>query len=89
MEECSKHSDCMERIHNNINDIKLQNAKQEGLLEGFTKSVNDFLGSIRKDVYSPGGIVEKVGSHANQIALQWGLLAVVVVAVIIEWVVKK
>jgi hypothetical protein len=83
--ECDKHQECMERIHTDINAIKETNAKSAGVMEGFTKSVNDFLGSIRKDIYSPGGIVERVGNHSFQLVLQWGILGAVIIAGLIEY----
>ena len=89
LEQCDRHSDCMERIHKEINEINVQSAESKGLIEGFTTSTNNFIDAIRKDIYSPGGMVERVGSHQNQIGLQWGLMAVLVAAVVLEWIFKK
>jgi len=83
--ECDRHQDCMERIHTSINSIKEDSARASGAMEEFTKSVNEFLVSIRKDVYAPNGIIEKVGNHTFQLTLQWALLASVVIAVLIEY----
>ena len=82
---CDKHVDCMERIHTAINDIKQTNARSAGVMEGFSKSVSEFLEAIRKDVYAPGGIVEKVGNHSSQLTLQWGMISAIIVAVIISF----
>ena len=83
-EQCEKHQDCMERIHTAINEIKNSNASAGGKMEGFTESVNNFLSAIRKDMYSPGGIVDKVGTHGFQLAIQWGALGVIVVAIVLK-----
>jgi len=83
--ECDRHQECMERIHESINSIKETNAKAAGTMEGFTRSVNTFLDSIRQDIYSPGGLVEKSGNHSFQLILQWGILGAVVVAIIIDY----
>jgi len=84
-EECNKHQECMERIHTSINAIENSNSRTEGVMEGFTKSVNEFLSAIRKDIYSPGGIVEKVGNHSFQLVLQWGIIGAVIIAVLIGY----
>ena len=81
--ECDKHSDCMERIHENINSIKLTNAITQGEIAAVTKNIKDFLDSVRTDIYSKGGIMERVGKHDNQLNLQWGMIGAVVIAIIV------
>jgi hypothetical protein len=64
-------------------------ARQEGIITSFNKSVSEFLENSRKDIYSPGGVIEKIGNHGQQLLLQWGFLGAVVVAVVIQFITKK
>jgi hypothetical protein len=82
---CSKHDDCIGRINDNINKIQVQGANTDGKIDGFITSVNDFLASIRKDIYARDGLMQRVGMQGNQIILQWGLLAVIVIAILVEY----
>ena len=84
--ECDKHTDCMERIHESINLIKQENAKTQGMMEGFTDSVNEFITAIRRDVYSPNGLIEKVGKNTFQVGLQWGALGAILIIIIGGWI---
>lgn len=77
MPTCEKHDDCLGRIHDSIKNIEVSNAKQEG----FMQSINEFTSSIRKDVYSKEGIMERVGKQGNQLVLQWGLMSAIVIGV--------
>lgn len=83
--ECDKHSECMERIHNEVNDIKNEVSRSAGIAEGFNKTVKEFLETIRKDIYAPGGMVERVGNHSFQLVLQWCILGAVITGVIIDY----
>ena len=87
--ECDKHDGCMERIHDDINEIKRQNAENKGIMAGFTNSINEFVSSIRRDVYAKDGLMTRVGTISNQVALQWGLLGVLVVAVVLQFLFNK
>lgn len=85
MEQCEKHQECMERIHNNITEIKISNSEIKGELKGFTSSVNEFISSVRKDMYSKDGIMERVGNSNKQMILQWGLLAAIILGMILTY----
>lgn len=86
---CDKHDDCIGRIHDRITNIEKAMERGQGTMEGFTTTVKDFLEEIRKDVYSKGGLIERAGTQGNQVFLQWGLMAAIVVAVVISFVVGK
>jgi len=88
IETCNKHDECMGRIHDNIKKIEIGNATTQGKIDGFIISVNTFIESIRKDIYEKDGIMQRVGSQGNQIILQWGLMAVIVAAIIIDMLKK-
>ena len=72
----------MERIHEDIHKIELSSATVVGKMEGFIEATNGFIASIRKDIYDKDGLLTKVGSTKNQVALQWGALFVLLMAVI-------
>ena len=76
---CDKHDECIGRIHDDIKKIEVSNAK----IDGFITSVNSFVNSLQRDVYSKDGIIPKLMSQGNQISIQWGLIGAIIVAVII------
>ncbi len=82
MDKCSKHDECITDIREDIHEQNLTVSKLEGMLEGFMKSTQDYIDASRSDMYSKEGLIDRVGNHANQIALQWGLISLVVVAII-------
>jgi len=82
MDKCIEHNNCIGRINDNINEIKVTNAKMQGKIDGFTESITEFVAFIRQDVYAKDGLMDRVGNHSNQLILQWGLLAIVVMAII-------
>jgi len=84
-EICEKHDECLGRIHDSIKNIEVSNAKQEG----FMKSIDEFTASIRRDIYSKDGIMERVGNHGNQLILQWGLMSAIVVGIMLALIFKK
>ena len=84
-ETCDKHDDCLGRIHDSIKNIEIGIAETKG----FTISLNSFTESIHRDVYSKGGIMERVGNHGNQLVLQWGLLAAIVIGIFFAVALKK
>ena len=79
---CEKHSDCMERIHEDIGKIQLSNAVTQGSIETFVQSTNSFLSALRKDIYEKDGIMVRTGKQENQLNLQWGLIIMLLVAVV-------
>lgn len=82
METCNNHDSCMERINENMKNIEIKYAEMKGEIKGFTSSVNEFLLAIRKDIYSSDGLMIKSGKNANQINLHWGLILIVIVALV-------
>lgn len=65
-------------IHNNALAI----SKLEGILKGYLTSTQSYIDASRKDIYSPGGLVDSNGNHTNQLKLQWGLTALIIIAII-------
>ena len=84
-EQCEKHDECITRIHDSIKAIEIGNAKAEG----FITAINEFTSAIRRDIYSKDGLMERVGNHGNQIILQWGLLAAMILGVFLTVAFKK
>jgi len=72
----------MERIHESIKKIEIANAATSGEMKGFVQSMNEFAASIKKDVYEKGGLLDRTGSHAMQLFLQWGLLTIIIATII-------
>ena len=82
MDKCEKHDDCMESVRGGIHNNELNTAKLEGCLEGFMKSTQEYVDASRKDMYTKGGIIDSVGNNTNQLKMQWGILVLVLIAII-------
>ena len=81
-EQCDSHDNCMERINENMKKIEVNYAEMKGEIKGFVSSVNDFLNAIRKDIYASDGLMTTMNQNKNQIGLQWGILIIIIVAII-------
>lgn len=87
-ETCNKHDDCIGRINENMKKIEVGNAETQGKIDGFLKNVEEFMSSIRRDMYNKDGVMDRVGSHGNQLVLQWGLLAAIIIAIVVAYINK-
>ena len=81
-DECPKHNDCMERIHDDIGKIQLSNAVTQGSIETFVQATNSFLNALRKDIYEKDGIMVRTGKSENQLNLQWTVIILLLIAVV-------
>ena len=88
MSELDELKSCVKSVEESVHKIEVSNAGTDGMIQGFIKSTNDFLGAIRKDVYSKDGLIDRVGNHGNQLKLQWGLLSAFLIVIIITLVRK-
>lgn len=86
---CNKHDACISRINENINKIEISNAEMKGKIDGFTSTINDFVASLRKDLYAKDGLMDRVGNHGLQLTLQWGLIAALFLSICIGYLQGK
>jgi len=81
MEKCKAHDKIMERIFTEINDIKVKvenvDTKMDGVIE-FKNMVHDIIFGKDDSV----GLKGKLDVVMSQVNKQWGLLMVVVTAVV-------
>jgi len=79
-EVCDKHDQMMNRLFNEINEMKLkmgeQYVEQKILLESLTKSYSSFSEKIEVAIFGNGkeGLLTRVSKMLNQVNLQWTLL---------------
>jgi hypothetical protein len=81
-EVCEKHDDCMKDIREDLHSLDKSAAGTEGVVKGFIQATQDYINASREDIYGKGGLMDRVGNYGNQLLLQWGLLVVVLVAVV-------
>ncbi len=82
MERCDKHDDCMKELRVDIKDSSIHTSKLEGTVNGFIIATQEYINASRKDIYGNGGMLSKIQSVSNQITLQWGLICVVIIALL-------
>ena len=83
---CDKHDKVMDRLFNNINEIKISNAKIEGHIE----EIKSFKDKLHETIYGNGkeGLLSKVAGLLRQLNLQWTLL-VLILGGLIGFILKK
>ena len=77
---CDKHDATMERIFNELNDIKTKVSLSNQLLEG----LQEFKGDMHTIIYGNGkeGLLSKTSKVLSQLNLQWGLIILLIGAII-------
>ena len=77
---CSKHDATMERLFNELNDIKTKVSLSNQLLEG----LQAFKGDMHSIIYGNGkeGLLSKTSKVLSQLHLQWGLIILLIGAII-------
>ena len=77
---CSKHDATMERLFNELNDIKTKVSLSNQLLEG----LQEFKGDMHTIIYGNGkeGLLSKTSRVLSQLNLQWGLIILLIGAII-------
>ena len=78
---CDKHDKVMERLFDDINQIKIMNSE----IKGIVVINKDFRESLHQTIYGNGreGLLSKVTGILRQITLQWSLLMMVFGALIV------
>jgi len=79
---CEKHDDCLGRIHSEISDIKVSNASLSGEIKAFMAGIKEFKDKVEVDVYGKEGIIERTGTYGRQVTLQWGILTLLLLAIV-------
>lgn len=77
---CSKHDATMERVFNELNDIKREVSLSNQLLKG----LQEFKGDMHTIIYGNGqeGLLSKISRVLSQLNLQWGLIILIIGAII-------
>ena len=80
MDTCEKHDKTMERLFDDINAIKINNAE----IKGWIAEIRDFKNKLHETMYGNGkeGLLSKVAGVIRQINLQWTLLVLILGAII-------
>lgn len=79
-EKCEKHDSTMERIFSDIGEIK----RDQAAVIVSQKNIEKFAADIHNIIYGNGqeGLISKVRRVLSQLNLQWGLLVLVLGAII-------
>jgi len=77
---CDKHDKLMERLFENINEIKITNSE----IKTYISEVKSFKDKLHETMYGNGkeGLISKVAGVLRQINLQWSLLILILGAII-------
>ncbi len=81
MNQCDKHDITMERLFDEIHAIKEGQGRSETKMD----TVIDFKNEIHKIIYGDGkvpGLMSKIHGNTKQLILQWGLIVVILIAII-------
>lgn len=87
-ETCEKHDDCLGRIHDKLNTMDKSSAYLAGELKAFMEGIKEFREEVKKDIYSKGGLMERAGTHARQLYMQWGLLVLILAGIVAVYLKK-
>jgi len=79
---CEKHDGCMQNMREDLHEQDKLITRLEGRVGGFIDAAKEYIEASRKDIYGKGGLMDRVGNHAAQLILQWGLLIIILVAVV-------
>jgi len=72
----------MSDIRDSIHKIELSHAEEKGNIDSFLKESKEFFSSMRHDVYSRDGLMDRIGNAVSQLKLQWTLLILVVGSIV-------